>query len=142
MEKEYNIRGITIEDYPIINEWWKLHGLKAPKSSRLPMNGLGGFVIEKESRILAVVYLYLTNSTVGYFDHLISNPDYKGKDRYDLIMKLFNHVTDVAIKAGCEEVWFTTAIPGVIKRAKELCLKTTLNNIEENRVVIYAYIKE
>ena len=91
MNKKYSIRQITVEDYAYINKWYKQIGIPQPKSSILPNNGLDGFVIEKNKRLLAAVYLYLTNSKMGYFDFLISDPNYKGKDRFEVIIMLFQH---------------------------------------------------
>jgi hypothetical protein len=69
-EQPYNIRNIKEEDYRYINKWWKNSQLPTPKPILLPENGLGGLIIEKEKPI-AVAYIYLTNSTMGYIDYLI-----------------------------------------------------------------------
>jgi len=70
--------------------------------------------------MIAAAYVYLTNSAMGYIDFLISNPNYKGRDRYEIIAKLIVACTDVAIAEGCKMVWAMTTYDGVIKRCKEL----------------------
>ena len=139
MEKKCNVRQVTVDDYSIIDSWYKQYGESKPKSSILPLNGLGGFVIEKDEKPIAVIYLYITNSSMGYFDFLISDPNYKEKDRFEIIMELFQYCTKVAIGAGCECVFVTTAIPGVMEKMKELGHREDLSYNEEKRVIIYTY---
>ena len=105
----------------------------------LPNNGLGGFIVEKDEKPIAVIYLYLTNSRMGYFDFLMSDPDYIEKDRFEIIMALFHYCTERAILAGCKCVFVTTAIPGVISKMKELGLREDLICESEKRVIIYTY---
>ena len=61
MDTNINIRKIELKDYKYINKWWVEQGFIALDKSILPMNGLGGIIIEKNKPI-AVGYLYLTNS--------------------------------------------------------------------------------
>ena len=72
MKENYNVRQIVLEDYPTIDKWHEQYGEKKPKSSLLPLGGLGGFIIEKNQVPVAAIYLYVTNSSMGYFDFLIS----------------------------------------------------------------------
>ena len=133
------VRQVTIEDYTVINDWYKQRKEQQPKSSILPNNGLNGFVVEKGGNIVAVIYLYLTNSKMGYFDFLMSDPNYKEKDRYELIMKLFQYCTKMAIASGIECVFVTTAIPGVIDKMKELGARENLICEAQKRISIYTY---
>ena len=119
MNKKYSIRQITVEDYAYINKWYKQIGIHQPKSSILPNNGLDGFVIEKNKRLLAAFYLYLTNSKMGYFDFLISDPNYKGKDRFDIIQILLDECVRRAHALGCSFIWCTSTERGVLERCKK-----------------------
>ena len=85
MSNELKIRKIEIQDYKYINKWWVDQGFKPVSLEVLPMKGLGGLIIEKEKPI-AVAYLYLTNSNMGYIDNLISDPSYISKDRFNIIL--------------------------------------------------------
>ena len=108
---EYNIRLIKLEDYSELEKWWKLYelqGIVIPKKSRLPNNGLGGFVVEKENKLIASAFLYLTNSTLGYVDYLIADPNYREEDRQQVLLDLASMVTSVAIENGCDAVWAYT----------------------------------
>ena len=114
-----NIRRVTKEDYKIINSWYLGHNHAKPLLKNLPNNGLGGLILEKDKPI-AVAYIYTTNSSMGYIDFLMSDPNYKGKDRYDIILELFKACTQEAYDLGCETVWAQSSIKGVTKRAKEI----------------------
>ena len=106
MEREqlYNIRNIKEEDYRYINKWWKNSQLPTPKLILLPENGLGGLIIEKEKPI-AAAYIYLTNSTMGYIDYLISDPEYRSRDKYKLLEKLIRNCVEHCKSLGFKVVW-------------------------------------
>ncbi len=121
MKENYNIRPIKVEDYSFLAEWWRSYdGIELPSSGALPNNGLGGFVVEVNNKPIAAAYVYLTNSTIGYIDFLISDPNYKGKDRYNAIANLILSCSNYAVDKGCEAVWAMTKYNGVINRCKEL----------------------
>ena len=139
MKKNINVRQVVKADYEHIDLWHKKREELRPISTLLPNNGLDGFIVEKNNKPIAVIYLYLTNSKMGYMDFLMSNPDYKEKDRYELIMLLLKYCTQRAIKAGLECVFVTTAIPGLVEKGKELAANEDLICEEESRVIIYTY---
>ena len=89
MSNKLNIRKIQEKDYEFINKWWQEVQLDPISREILPMNGLGGLIIEKEKPI-AVSYLYLTNSKVAYVDNLIVNPSYNNKDRFKVVSTLID----------------------------------------------------
>jgi len=115
MNKKYNIRYIEEKDLDIIRSWWVKRGEKPVKRDLLPQSGLGGLIIEKEDISIAACFIYLTNSKMGYMDHLISNPEYNGKAfwYYPLMEACFK----AARKSGCKEVWAISPINSVIKQA-------------------------
>jgi hypothetical protein len=119
MSSKINIRKIELKDYEFINKWWVKQGFKIPNKDILPNEGFGGVIIEKEKPI-AAAYLYLTNSKTGYIDNLISNPDYKSKDRFDIIQQLIDALVNSGINSGCKIVWATSAIDGVINKCRGL----------------------
>ena len=102
---DIDIRPIKETDYPELIKWWKLYenyGVVIPRRSLLPDKGLGGYVVEKEGRLVASCFLYLTNSALGYVDYLIADPTYREEDRLELLLDLATRVTAVAIDNGCE----------------------------------------
>ena len=124
MDNKINIRKIELEDYEFINKWWVQQGFVALSKDILPMNGLGGIVIEKDKPI-AAAYLYLTNSKVGYIDNLITDPKYISKDRFDIILMLMQACEKMAEEVGCLELWAMTESEGIIQRCKALGYSTS-----------------
>ena len=107
MKKDYNFRLITVDDYPHLIKWWKHYekfGVIVPSSELLPNKGLGGFVAEKNGECIASCFLYLTNSSFGYVDYLIADPNYREDDRDEMMLAFGIYVTKVAAKAGCKLV--------------------------------------
>ena len=119
MDNNINIRKIELKDYEYINKWWVEQGFVEIHTDILPMDGLGGIIIEKDKPI-AAAYLYLTNSKMGYVDNLITDPNYKSKDRFDIILKLMMACIKMAKKAGCLEVWAMAENRGILQRCKTL----------------------
>jgi hypothetical protein len=124
MSGKINVRKIELEDYEFINKWWVEQGFVALEKDILPMNGLGGLIIEKEKPI-AAAYLYITNSKVGYIDNLITDPKYVSKDRFDIILMLIQACEQMANEVGCLEIWAMTENEGIIQRCKALGYNTS-----------------
>ena len=127
MSSKINIRKIQLEDYEFINRWWDEQGFVPLEKDILPMNGLGGIIIEKDKPI-AAAYLYLTNSKVGYIDNLITDPKYVSKDRFDIILMLIQACEQMANDVGCLEIWAMTESEGIIQRCKALGYSTSERN--------------
>ena len=127
MQSKVNIRKIELKDYEYIDKWWIEQGYDAISKEILPMQGLGGLIVEKEKPI-AAAYLYLTNSKMGYIDNLISDPKYISKDRFDVIAKLMVACEKMAKDTGCLETWAITNNKGILKRCKKLGYNVTKTN--------------
>ena len=124
MSNKINIRKIELSDYEYIDRWWVEQGFVALNKNILPMNGLGGIIIEKDKPI-AAAYLYITNSKVGYIDNLITDPKYVSKDRFDIILMLIRACEQMANEVGCLEIWAMTESEGIIQRCKALGYSTS-----------------
>ena len=138
---EYNIRLIKLEDYSELEKWWKLYelqGIVIPKKSRLPNNGLGGFVVEKENKLIASAFLYLTNSTLGYVDYLIADPNYREEDRQQVLLDLASMVTSVAIENGCDAVWAYTCNQKLVDMAVDA---NAFKILPQDYKIVYTYEK-
>ena len=118
--KDVIVRSIRESDYKFIDTWWKDNKYDAPPRELLPENGLHGLMICKKEKPIACTYLYLTNSKMGYCDYLISNPNYKSKDRFEIITKLMVAAVETAYSLGVLDFWFITNNPSMVKRCKEL----------------------
>tara|TARA_R100001443_G_C3277853_1_gene159632 strand:+ start:89 stop:493 length:405 start_codon:yes stop_codon:yes gene_type:complete len=127
MQSKVNIRKIELKDYEYIDKWWIEQGYNAISKEILPMQGLGGLIVEKEKPI-AAAYLYLTNSKMGYIDNLISDPKYVSKDRFDVIANLMAACKKMAEDVGCLDIWAITNNKGILKRCKKLGYNVTKTN--------------
>lgn len=66
-------RAYTPDDYPIIQDWWKRHGVKDVPLGWLPE---GGVIVERDGKAVAVCWLYLDNSCpVGWLAWVTTSPD-------------------------------------------------------------------
>ena len=121
-KEDIDIRLIKLDDYPELEKWWKLHekyGVIIPRKELLPNKGLGGFVVEKNGRLIASAFLYLTNSALGYVDYLIADPTYREDDRHEILLDLAARVTSVAIENGCDTVWAMTVNEKMVDMAEK-----------------------
>lgn len=68
-----NARLFNPENYPIVEGWWKAHGVPAVGASALPPLGV---IVEDESGPLAVCWLYLALGVgVAWLAWLTTNPE-------------------------------------------------------------------
>ena len=142
---DFNIRNITVDDYPKLIKWWQLYeddGVVIPRASLLPNKGLGGFVVEKNGRLIASAFLYFTNSALGYVDYLIADPDYREDDRQDVLIQLAAYVTDIAVKAGCETVWAMTSNKKLINMIETHAERMEMNILPDDYRIVYTYDKQ
>lgn len=138
MEEKYKIRPVRVEDYVDLIKWWESYDhVEVPSSDLLPNGGLGGLVIEKEGKAVMASFMYLTNSKMGYLDFLISDPDYKNKDKYSMIMKLQDACTGWLIQEGCRIVWAMTSYDHLAEMAGEMGHDV----LEDKYSVIYTHLK-
>ena len=88
MKDKLLFRPLNEGDYETICSWWKWWRWAVLPKDFLPNNGEGGFMIEKNNVPIVCGFLYLTNSKVAILEWIVSNPEYKDKDRKQAIEKL------------------------------------------------------
>ena len=138
MKEKYKIRPVMVEDRDILINWWESYDhMLVPSLELLPENGQSGLVIEKEGRMIAAAFVYLTNSDMGYIDFMVSDPNYKGRDRFEMITMLIEACSELAIELGCRIIWAMTSYDSVIKR----CEKLDHNVLPEKYNLIYTHHK-
>ena len=119
--KNITIRPIEEEDYKFINKWWvDATGKNPPKRNLLPENGLHGLMACKDNSPVMCVYLYLTNSKMGYCDYMIGDPEYREKDRQDILLRLMTSSIKTANNLGYEDFWFLTKEKGLLSKCEGL----------------------
>ena len=82
---KFNARKLTEQDYKMLVSWWKWWRWSPPAITLLPDNGTGGLIIEKNNEPIVAGFLYFTNSEMVLLEWIISNPEYRQKDRKDAI---------------------------------------------------------
>ena len=94
------IRYLTKDDYETIASWWKWWRWPVLPREMLPDNGESGYMVEKNGIPIVSGFLYLTNSTGALLEWIVSNPDYREKDRKEAIEMLINGVEEDCKKLG------------------------------------------
>jgi len=78
--------------------WWKG---EAPIERELLPPDEHCFLVEKNNIPIVAGFLYAhAKAPVGYFTYMVSNPDYREKDRRNIIESLIQYVEDESKKQG------------------------------------------
>jgi N-acetylglutamate synthase-like GNAT family acetyltransferase len=120
---ELTIRNLKESDWDTLVSWWSAwRGWEKsiPSKDALPSNGTGGFIVEKDGVQIVAGFVYLSNSKTAFFDWVISNPEYRDKDRKDAIKLLISGMEHVIKEAGYKYVFSITRNPHLLKTHEEL----------------------
>ena len=109
MSDNINFRSFKEGDYEVCCKWWewwwKHNGQDPVKRAFLPEDKRC-FIIEKDDIPIACYFLFIMEPyTVGWATYLVSNPEYKEKDRRDLIKLLIQNVEKEAEKYGIMQLF-------------------------------------
>jgi len=99
MKDKLIFRPLNKKDYKTICSWWKWWRWPVLPKDFLPNDGEGGFMVEKNNIPIVSGFLYLTNSKGAMLEWVVSNPDYKDKDRKQAIEKLL-----VDVESFCKSI--------------------------------------
>jgi len=96
-----NIRRLKEEDWVILTEWWSAWSeWVTPSKEFLPDNGKGGLMVEKNGKPVIAGFLYLTNSKAVLLEWIISDPEYRDKDRKNALELLITGAENVCKDLG------------------------------------------
>lgn len=117
-----NIRKLNSTDYDdILVQWWKDWRWESPSRDFLPENGEGGFIVYDGDTPICAGFSYLTNSKAGWCEFVISNFNYKEKDkRKQALYLLINTINEVLRIQGCKYVFTSVKNKQLINTYKEL----------------------
>jgi hypothetical protein len=75
-------RVLNENDWDTLCKWWEAwpKWVNPPKSF-LPDNGTGGLMVEKNNKPIMAGFLYFTNSDAVLLEWIVSDPEYREKDR-------------------------------------------------------------
>ena len=104
MENNIIVRSFKEGDYETCCDWWwgwwEKHNRKPVRRMFLPKNERC-FIVEKNGVPVAAYFLFLSEvRIVAWSTYLVSNPEYKEKDRRELINLLIKKVEKEAKKYG------------------------------------------
>lgn len=114
------VRWINQNDYEQFLRWWKWFRFPAPSIEFLPENGLGGLVVSKDDMDICAGFLYLTNSKIAWIEYIVSNPDYRSKDRTDALKILIQELVLIGIERGYECFYTTVKNLNLINHFKDV----------------------
>jgi hypothetical protein len=114
------VRALTENDYDLLSEWWTAWKWETPPRAFLPLNGLGGAMVQSDGVDVCAGFLYLTNSSMACVDWIVSNPEYRKKDRKDAIKLLIQTLESMSVVGGATYVYALLKHDGLIETYKEL----------------------
>ena len=119
---ELNIRKLTESDWDLLVKWWGMYSewKQHPTKDMLPDNGTGGFIVEKNKTPIVAGFLYTTNSKVGWMEWIVSDKNYKNKDKKDAIELLITGMEHVARDSGCKMILSIGRNKNLINSHKQL----------------------
>ena len=99
---ELNIRRLRESDWESLINWWKWWKWDPLPKKYMPDNGLGGLMVEKNDIPIVAGFIYFTNSKGALLEWIVSNPEYKEKDRKEAVELLIMGAEQVCKAQGLE----------------------------------------
>ena len=107
MHSELTFRSFNDKDYNTINSWWDYWWTKGDGIERkfLPHND-SCFIIQKGNTPIAAAFLFIDkHSPMAYLTYMVSNPEYKEKDRRTIIERLIVNIENEAKSQGVKFIF-------------------------------------
>ena len=120
MSNKLQVRNLKKDDYDYIAKWWKWWRWKVIPKEMLPENGLSGLMVEKDGVRIVSGFIYMTNSTAAILEFIVSNPDYKEKDRKQAIELLIDTAEEFCKRLGCDHMFSISRNKHLIKTHEKL----------------------
>lgn len=117
---ELQLRSLKESDWEVLQIWWKAWGWPIMSKDLMPLDGLGGLIVEKDGKPIAAGFLYLTNAKVAWTEWIVSDPEYREDDRTDSLKMIVKGLEDVAILAGYKIILSIGRSKGLLNIHKEL----------------------
>lgn len=130
----FSLRSIKTEDYPMLCRWWSWFRFPAPPIECLPSNGensLGGAIVMNGKTEICAGFLYFTNSKMCWLEFIVSNPDYREKDRKEAIQYLIYELSEIAKRKGFKVVFTSVKHPSLIKHYSDCGYSNSGSNTTE-----------
>lgn len=116
-----NIRYLNENDYDTtLCKWWSDWRWTPPSRDMLPENGSGGIMVHKNGVDICAGFIFLTNSKAAWVEFIVSNFDYKEKDRSEAITMVINTLTIIAKEKGYKFIYTSLKNKSLIQKY-EMC---------------------
>tara|TARA_Y100000817_G_C16845222_1_gene539772 strand:- start:483 stop:890 length:408 start_codon:yes stop_codon:yes gene_type:complete len=116
----FTIRLLEDGDYEnTLVKWWNDWKWDAPAKDFLPQEGRGGIMVSKDDVDICAGFLYFTNSKAAWCEFIVSNKDYKEKDRADAILLLIETLSELSRQNGVKYVYTSLKNNNLIDKYKE-----------------------
>ena len=104
---KFNVRVLSESDYEnILVGWWRDWEWTPPVKDFLPLDGVGGLIVEWDGTPVCAGFIYNTNSKVAWIDWIVSNKKFREKPhRKDALHLLIQTLTDVVRKTKYKYVY-------------------------------------
>jgi len=113
-------RDLNKNDWETLVSWWKWWRWPIVEKDFLPENGTGGIMIEKDDIPIVAGFLYSTNSSTIILEWIISNPNYRDKDRKKAIEMLIIEAEELTKKMGYKYMFSIGRSKHLIETHKKL----------------------
>jgi hypothetical protein len=117
---ELQVRSLQESDWETMQAWWEAWGWPEVTKDLMPLDGLGGLMIEKNGVAIASGFLYLTNSKVAWTEWIVSDPEYRQEDRAKALSMLVSGLENIAVSAGYKIILSVGRNKGLLNIHKEL----------------------
>jgi hypothetical protein len=127
----FEARLLSDSDYDKLCSWWKWFRFPAPPKDFLPEDGKGGIMISKDGIDICAGFLFLNNSKIAWLEYVVSNPEYKNKDRKEAVVELIVTLCGIAKKQGYKAVFSSLKNENLVKRYEEAGFTKGISNTTE-----------
>jgi hypothetical protein len=132
-----DVRYLIDSDYEILVDWWKDWRWDAPPRDMLPQDGLGGLMVSKDGVDICAGFIYFTNSKTAWIEFIVSNFNYKEKDRKQALEFLISSLVDITRDVNkCKYIYTSLKSSSLIKRYENCGFKSGSTSCTEMIMVI------
>jgi hypothetical protein len=113
------VRYLNESDYDTtLCKWWSDWRWTPPSKDMLPENGSGGIMVYKDDVEICAGFIFFTNSKAAWVEFIVSNFDYKEKDRSEAITMVINTLTIIAQEKGYKFIYTSLKNKNLIEKYK------------------------
>jgi hypothetical protein len=119
---ELEIRPLNETDYEeTLVGWWEQWNWEPPAKDFLPDDGKGGMIVCDGDTPICAGFIYITNSKVSWVDWIVSNKEYRIKDkRKEAIKLLIESLSNVCKNSGSKYGYALIKNQSLIQTYKDL----------------------